>query len=80
MSFYNLSNVTTESGINLNVPKIVLRGDSFGQISIWNVPEIDICNLGSDKVASFEPNSTFSLSNAWKDIKSSPCGIIDHLV
>lgn len=77
MAFYNLKTLNSNE-ITSNTPKILLRGDSFGRVSVWKIPELMDNNY--DKIHRFEPRSSYSLSNAWKDMEYSPCGIIDTLV
>lgn len=77
MAFYNLK-TSNSNEITPNTPKVLLRGDSSGRVSVWKIPEIMDNNF--DKVLRFEPRSSYSLSNAWKDMEYSPCGIIDTLV
>ena len=80
MAFYNLVKLTSDHGITAEVPKIVLRGDSYGKISLWNVPEISNWNIISEKPQEFNPVLDFSLQDAWSQMKNSPVGIIDNLV
>lgn len=57
---------------------MLLRGDSYGQVSLWNVT--DAAGPNPDACVDLEPSGTFSLSRAWDTMKSAPCGIIDELV
>ena len=61
--------------------KILIRGDSIGRISIWNVPDAsnDDLKLVSEP-STIEPNFIYSLKNSWEDMKPLPSGIFDHLV
>ena len=80
MAFYNLGRITTDAGLSVQIPKIVLRGDSYGRVALWNVPDISNWDLIADKLPEFDPTFVFSLSKAWKSMKTHPCGIIDNLV
>ena len=80
MAFYNLGRITTDSGLSVAIPKVVLRGDSYGRIALWAVPEVGNWDMISDKVPAHEPAFIASLSNAWASMKTSPCGIIDNLL
>lgn len=80
MAFYNLGRITTDSGLSVTIPKIVLRGDSYGRIALWSVPEIGNWDLIAEKVPVIEPSFVASLSTAWSSLKTAPVGIIDNLL
>lgn len=80
MAFYNLGRITSDTGLSVQIPKIVFRGDSFGRIALWNIPEISNWDLIAEKLPEIEPILIGSLSNAWKSMKTSPCGIMDNLL
>lgn len=61
--------------------KILIRGDSLGRISIWNIPDITNDELKQVKEPSVnEPNYVYSLKNSWESMKPLPSGIFDHFV
>ncbi|XP_042906902.1 WD repeat-containing protein 7 isoform X2 [Parasteatoda tepidariorum] len=66
--------------------KILLRGDSNGRVSFWNLPTIadaDVKKIISDKVApcpEHHPKSTISLQEAWDSMSPTPAGILDQML
>lgn len=58
---------------------MVLCGDSYGRVSIWKLNDY-LDNSVQQNVPEIEPNVSYSLSTAWKELRDLPCGIIDTLV
>ncbi|XP_046914879.2 WD repeat-containing protein Rbcn-3B isoform X2 [Dermatophagoides farinae] len=77
IAFYNL--VTKLNDDNSNIPKMVLCGDSYGRVSIWKLNDY-LDNSVQQNVPEIEPNVSYSLSTAWKELRDLPCGIIDTLL
>lgn len=59
-----------------NPLKLLIRGDSHGRISIWDLTNASQVQKGSV----IKPTSTMSLEEAWKQMNPQPCGILDQLV
>lgn len=86
INFYLLSRNISDSGSNPNIQKLLIRGDSYGKVAIWAIPDISNRDLSSvqqelpQKPLELPPTLIQSLEKAWKVMKPSPCGILDHLV
>lgn len=83
MAFYNLGKMNLETGIIPNIPKLIIRGDSYGRLAIWRIPET--ANGGppevtEEKVSTQVASLLASLSSAWETLTNTPCGIIDNLL
>uniref|UniRef100_A0A6B0VHG6 Putative repeat-containing protein 7 n=1 Tax=Ixodes ricinus TaxID=34613 RepID=A0A6B0VHG6_IXORI len=64
--------------------KVLLRGDSSGRVTLWNVLDVAASDVGrmrqeSGTVARMEPFLTLSLQEAWDEMKPSPPGILDKM-
>ncbi|XP_035210198.1 WD repeat-containing protein 7-like isoform X2 [Stegodyphus dumicola] len=76
-------NFTTVRG---QLQKILLRGDSSGRVTLWNVPDIpdcDIQKLKSEKennCPEHYPETNMSLEEAWNSMRPSPAGILDQML
>lgn len=85
MAFYNLGKVTSEAGMVPNIPKIIIRGDSYGRLAIWRIPEAangtGPPGMGAEeKVPKQTAWLVASLSSSWDTLTNTPCGIIDNLL
>jgi WD40 repeat protein len=86
INFYLLSRNISDSGSNPNIQKLLIRGDSYGKVTIWSIPDISNRDLSSiqqelpQKPHELAPTVIQSLEKAWKVMKPSPCGILDHLI
>lgn len=69
-----------------DVNKVLVRGDSVGQIIVWNIPEVageQLTKILQDKSAAslvHTPNLVYSLKTAWETMVPTPSGIFDQLV
>lgn len=69
-----------------DVNKILVRGDSTGQIVVWNIPEVAgerLTKILQDKTSPtliHNPDLTYSLKTAWETMIPTPSGIFDQLV
>ncbi|XP_071441616.1 WD repeat-containing protein 7 isoform X4 [Hetaerina americana] len=65
--------------------KYLLRGDSDGNVILWNVPDVTDGQLAQIRQEEFvkppglPPNYTTSLTKAWAEMKPPPVGILDQL-
>ncbi|XP_037873541.1 WD repeat-containing protein 7 isoform X1 [Bombyx mori] len=57
--------------------RLLLRGDSAGVVSIWNVDDAATPDL--NKVNTYAPLVLTSMEIAWSDMNPSPVGILDQL-
>ena len=86
MNFYLLSRNINQVEVNPNIQKLLIRGDSYGKVVIWSIPDVSNRDLSSVRQESIEtpphmaPTVIQSLEKAWKLMKPSPCGILDQLV
>lgn len=69
-----------------DVNKVLVRGDSNGQIIVWNIPDVageQLNKIIQDKSAAslvHNPNLVYSLKTAWETMVPTPSGIFDQLV
>ena len=69
-----------------DVNKVLVRGDSTGQIIVWNMPEVageQLTKILKDKSAPslvHHPDLIYSLKTAWETMVPTPSGIFDQLV
>ena len=86
MNYYLLSRNIIDSETNPKIQKLLIRGDSYGKVAIWSIPDVSSKNLSSIKQESVDippqlaPTAIQSLEKAWRHMKPSPCGILDQLV
>ncbi|KAM7314027.1 WD repeat-containing protein 7 isoform X1 [Ixodes scapularis] len=64
--------------------RVLLRGDSSGRVTLWNVLDVAASDVGrmrqeSGTLARMEPFLTLSLQEAWDEMKPSPPGILDKM-
>ena len=66
---------------NQKFERLLIRGSS-DQVSIWLITDeiVNRVNKNVDKIITYEPNLTHSLSDAWKSMNPTPAGIMDNLV
>lgn len=63
------------------VHKVLIRGDSYGRISIWNVtehtPEQVTAAISAKEAIILTPDNVYSLRRSWESMVPSPGGMLD---
>ena len=85
MNYYLLSRNINESENNPNIQKVLIRGDSYGKVAIWSIPDVSNKDLTikqelTENPHTMAPTAIQSLEKAWSHMHPSPCGILDQLV
>ncbi|XP_054161861.1 WD repeat-containing protein 7-like isoform X2 [Oppia nitens] len=84
MNFYLLTRNMNE--MNQNIQKLLIRGDSYGKVIIWSIPDVShrdvslIRQESETNASQMSPTVIQSLDRAWKLMDPLPCGILDQLI